>query len=140
MLDKAINHVIKARERKISVRERFRELGVWIAAKSYIHTLKPQIQNVEPRKRRLGIKTIPCIFGEEGRIKRFGCVFCVFICVKMCLVKRKNVQKTSRQRAKPRKVPSFLGLEVPRAFYSTGTLYEAVALQGPPPVKLLRWV
>ena len=27
-----------------------------------------------------------------------------------------------------------------RAFYSPDTDYEATALQGPPPVKLLRWV
>ena len=51
---------------KIKARKRFRKLGVW----SYIHTLKPQIQNVEPRKERLGIKTIPCVFGEERRIKK----------------------------------------------------------------------
>ena len=133
MLDKAINHVIKARESKISARKIFRELGVWIVTKSYIHAPKPQIQSVEPRRRRLGIRIIPCIFGEEGRINRLGCVFCVFLCVKMCLGERKNVQRMSKQRAKPRKVPSFLGLEVPGAFYSTGTLYEAVALQGLPP-------
>ena len=33
MLDKAINHVIKVRERKINARERFRDLGVWIVPK-----------------------------------------------------------------------------------------------------------
>ena len=35
-----------------------------------IHTPKPQTQSVEPRKRRLGIRTIPYVFGEERRIKR----------------------------------------------------------------------
>ena len=43
--------------------------------KSYIHTPKPQIQSVEPRKGRLGIGTIPCVFGEERRIKNLWCVF-----------------------------------------------------------------
>ena len=33
MLDKAINHVIKARKSKIKARKRFRKLGVWIVAK-----------------------------------------------------------------------------------------------------------
>ena len=31
---------------------------------------KPQIPSVEPRKRRLGAKAIPCVLGEEERIKR----------------------------------------------------------------------
>ena len=44
--------------------KRFRRLG-----KSYIHTPKPQIQDVEPRKGRLGLKTIPCILGGDARIK-----------------------------------------------------------------------
>ena len=34
MLDRAINHVIKARESKINARERYRELGVWIVTKT----------------------------------------------------------------------------------------------------------
>ena len=38
MLDKAINHVIKARESKINARERFRELVVWIVDKD-LHSL-----------------------------------------------------------------------------------------------------
>ena len=38
--------------------------------KSYIHTPKPQILSVEPRKIRFGAKAIPCVLGEEGRIKR----------------------------------------------------------------------
>ena len=46
--------------------------------KSYIHTPKPQILSVEPRKIRLGAKAIPCVLGEEGRIKRLGCVFWSF--------------------------------------------------------------
>ena len=57
---------------KINARKRFRRLGVWMVAKKiYIHTPKPQIQSVEPMKKRLGIRTIPCVFGEERRIKKF---------------------------------------------------------------------
>ena len=41
-----------------------------IAKKSYIHTPKPQIRSVEPRKGRLGTKAIPCVLGEERRIKK----------------------------------------------------------------------
>ena len=46
-----------------------------MVAKKLHHTPKPQIQSVEPRRRRLGIRTIPCVFGEERRIKRFWYVF-----------------------------------------------------------------
>ena len=53
--------------------------------KSYIHTPKPQIQSAEPRRRRLGIRTIPCIFGDKGRIKRLKYVFCVCVCVYVCV-------------------------------------------------------
>ena len=33
--------------------------------------LETQIPSIEPRKRRLGIKIIPRVFGEERRIKKF---------------------------------------------------------------------
>ena len=46
-----------------------------MVAKKLHHTPKPQIQSVKPRRRRLGIRTIPCVFGEERRIKRFWYVF-----------------------------------------------------------------
>ena len=52
MQKKAINHVIQAKIAR------------------YIHTPKPQIQSVKPRKGKLGAKAIPCVLGEEGRIKR----------------------------------------------------------------------
>ena len=48
--------------------------------KSYIHTPKPQIQGVEPRKRRLGIRTKPCIFGEEKNQEALICFVNVFMC------------------------------------------------------------
>ena len=54
--------------------------------KSYIHTSKPQIQNVELRKGRLGIRTIPCIFGEEKNQVPLMCFVCVCVCV--CVWKR----------------------------------------------------
>ena len=57
MLDKAINHVIKAKKA--------RQMLVTKKLKSYIHTPNPQIQGIEPRKRKLGIRSIPFIFGEE---------------------------------------------------------------------------
>ena len=56
MPEKAINHVIQAKKKKksnINARKRFRRLG-----------------GVEPRKGRLDIRIIPCVFGEERRIKR----------------------------------------------------------------------
>ena len=37
------------------------------AKKLYPH---PKSQGIEPRKRRFGIGTISCVFGEERRIKR----------------------------------------------------------------------
>ena len=61
--------------------------------KSYIHTLKPQIQSVEPRKGRLDIRTIPCVFlvkREESRsfdvffFFFFGCDFGVWKGEKKC--------------------------------------------------------
>ena len=55
--------------------------------KAYIHTLKPQIPSVEPRKGRLGSKAIPCVLGEERRINR---LWCVFFSVFGCLEERKK--------------------------------------------------
>ena len=49
--------------------KRFRMLGVWMIDKKSTST-KPQIQDVELRRRRLGTKAIPCVLVEEGRIKR----------------------------------------------------------------------
>ena len=46
------------RKSKNMLGKRFRKLGVWMIAKSYIHTPKPQIQSVEPRKGRLSAKAI----------------------------------------------------------------------------------
>ena len=43
----------KKKKSKINARKRFRRLG-----------------GVEPRKGRLDIRIIPCVFGEESRFKR----------------------------------------------------------------------
>ena len=60
----------------------------------------------------------------------------------LCLEERKKTQKLSRQRAGSQEVFFFFffffGLEVPGAFYSPDTDYEAMALQGPPPSNGLR--
>ena len=46
--------------------------GVDDSQKSYIHTLKPQIQSIEPRKGRLGTKAIPCVLPcRAASLKRF---------------------------------------------------------------------
>ena len=77
---------------KINVRKIFRRLDVWmIAKKSYIHTPKPQIQSVEPRKGRLGIRTIPSIFGEERKNQEALMYFC------WCLEEEKKKQKPCRE-------------------------------------------
>ena len=42
---------------------------MWIVAKSYIHTPKPQIQGMEPTRGRIGARALPCDYGEKRRIK-----------------------------------------------------------------------
>ena len=49
--------------------KRFRRLGVWLIDKKSTST-KPQIQDVEPRKGKLGSKTIPYVLGGDARIKK----------------------------------------------------------------------
>ena len=56
-------------------------------AKKATSTPKCRIQSVEPRKGRLGIRTIPCFVGEERRIKRLCCVFWAF-CVGFLVFRR----------------------------------------------------
>ena len=70
MLRKVINHVIEVRRARKMLEKDLESQGYGQQLKSYIHTPKPQIQSVEPRKRRQGIRTIPCVFGEERRIKK----------------------------------------------------------------------
>ena len=65
------------------------------------------------------------VFLVKRKIRGFDVFFFFFL----CLEERKNVQKTSRQRAKPKKKNHFFGLEVLGAFYSPSTNYKATALQ-----------
>ena len=37
--------------------------------------LKPKSQSVEPRRRRLGVRTIPYVFGDEKNQEVLTCVF-----------------------------------------------------------------
>ena len=63
-------------KRARTLKEKYLEgQGCGCQLKGYIHTPKPQIQSVEPRKGRLGTKAIPCVLGEEEGIKRLCCVF-----------------------------------------------------------------
>ena len=41
---------------KINARKRFRRLGVWIVAKNYVHTPKPQIPKCRTKERKNGYK------------------------------------------------------------------------------------
>ena len=76
MLKKTMNHVIQEKKSKINTRKRIRSQGCGQYLESYIHTPKPQIQDVEPRRRRVGIRKIPCVFSEERKIKKLLCVLC----------------------------------------------------------------
>ena len=67
-----MNHVIKAKKA--------RQMLVTKKLKSYIHTPNPQIQGIEPRKRKLGIRTITCIFGEEKNQEALICFVSIFVC------------------------------------------------------------
>ena len=73
-----------------------------MVAKRYIHTPKPQIQSVEPRKRRLGMRTMPCVFlVKREELRSFDVFFFwVFFCVFFVFERGKNVWKNTKQRAK----------------------------------------
>ena len=108
-----------------------------VAKKSFIHTLKPQIPSVEPRKRRLGIRTIPCVFREERRIKKFWCVFWMFFLCFLVFGREKNMEKNQAESKTQKKnvLPQVWG--VPGAIYSPGMNFEVTALQPP---KAFNWV
>ena len=65
MLVKVIKHIIEQEK----TRKSYEKKSVWIVAKSYIHTPKPQIQDMEPRRERLTARTLPCDCAEKRRIK-----------------------------------------------------------------------
>ena len=58
-------------------------------------------------RRRLGIRTILCIFGEEARIKRFWCVFCVFF------EREEKCVENIQAKSKTQKSLFFFGLGMP---------------------------
>ena len=72
--------------------------------KSYIHTPKPQIQSVELRKGRLGIRTIPCFLVKREESRNFdvcfGC-FLVFGREKNKCVERLGKMRISRKKKCP---------------------------------------
>ena len=79
-----------------------------------IHTPKPQIRSVEPRKRRLGMRTIPCIFfGEERRIKK---LCCVFFWIFIVFGRGEKVWKNTKKRAKVQKKVLHPGLRGAQLF------------------------
>ena len=55
MLGKANKAYIEQKE----ARKRNKEKRVWIVAKKLHYTPKPQIQGMEPRRERLGARTLP---------------------------------------------------------------------------------
>ena len=76
---------------------------MWIVAKKLHHTPKPQIQGVEPRKRRLSIRTIPCIFGEEKSQETLICCVSVFVCKNVFGREEKMCKKRPGKEQNPKK-------------------------------------
>ena len=66
--------------------------------KSYIHNPKPQIQSMEPTKRRSGTRTIPYVFGEKRRINKLLCVFWIFFFFFWVFVREKKRRETLGRR------------------------------------------
>ena len=80
----------------------------------------------------MGIRTIPCIFGEEKNQEAMICFMGVFVCKNVFGRKGKcieNIQAVS----KTQENLFSSGLEVPGAFYSPDINYEAVTLVLLPP-------
>ena len=71
MLVKVIKHIIEQEK----TRKSYEKKSVWIVAKSYIHTPKPQIQDMEPKRAKLGARTLPCDCGKREESKVFRCVW-----------------------------------------------------------------
>ena len=64
--------------------------GCGLYLKSHIHTPKPQIQDMEPRRERLGARTLPCDCGEKRRIKS------VWICLEKKLERREKERESAQ--------------------------------------------
>ena len=86
----------------------------------------------------MGIRIIPCIFGEEKNQEAFICFLGVYVCRNVFGGERKHVENVQAESRTQESLLSF-GLEVLGAFYSLGTDYEAMALVRPPPSNGPRW-
>ena len=86
----------------------------------------------------MGIRTIPCIFGEEKNQKVLICFLGVFVCRNVFGGERKHAKNVQAESRAQESLLSF-GMEVLGAFYSLGTDYEAMALVRPPPSNGPRW-
>ena len=62
-------HARKRNKAYYWARKSYEKKRVWIVAKSYIHTPKPQIQGMEPTRGRIGARALPWDCGEKRRIK-----------------------------------------------------------------------
>ena len=67
--------------------------GCGLYLKSHIHTPKPQIQDMEPRRERLGARTLPCDCGEKRRIKS------VWMCLEKKLERREKERESTQKTA-----------------------------------------
>ena len=67
--------------------------GCGLYLKSHIHTPKPQIQDMEPRRERLGARTLPCDCGEKRRIKS------VWMCLEKKLERREKEREPAQKTA-----------------------------------------
>jgi len=88
----------------------------------------------------LGIRTIPCIFGEEKNQEALICFVSVFLCKNVFGREGKCVENVQVESKTQKSLLFFFGLEEPGAFYSPSMLYEVALLVGLAPVKLLGWV
>ena len=65
MLGKAKKHIMN----KKKLGKAMKRKRVWIVAKKLHTHPKPQIQGLEPRRERLGARSLSCDCGEKRRIK-----------------------------------------------------------------------
>ena len=94
----------------------------------------------------MGIRTIPCIFGEEKNQEALIFFFFlfflggggVFVCRNVFGGERKHAKNVQAKSRTQESLLSF-GMEVLGAFYSLGMDYEAMALVRPPPSNGPRW-
>ena len=79
----------------------------------------------------MGIRIIPCVFGEEQRIKKLLCVFWMFFVFERgekC-VEKLGREQNSKKKKKKKKILSPI-LRVPGAFYSPNMNFEVAPLYG----------